>query len=435
MPTAQRLLIELVAKADSVEKTVSGLDSGLGRIGGTLGKIGGAVAGAFAVGAVVDFGKQAVSSFSNLEQSIGGVEAVFGTAQETVKAFGESAAESAGLATSEYNTLATQLGGVIKGSGAITDVQQLATETQSLITVAADLAATYGGTTQQAVEALGSAFRGEADPAERFNLNLKASQVSAKAAELGLVGAGGAITEAGKAQAIMALITEQSKDSLGQFGKEADSVAGQQARLTAKWENAQAQIGQALLPIVLKLFGALEPLIPVIVGIVDELAPLIEVAAEVVGPLAELALSILPILTEILVPLVRWILPYLVDLVDELAMVFGMVADAVADAVDWFKKLKPPAWLQSVGSTLGDIFGGSRSTTTHSATRSLSGSTGFATLRAGLRTSVGPGGVLATSGGPSIIINTGVGDPVSIGREVVEAISSYERANGTRWRT
>lgn len=37
-------------------------------------------------------------------------------------------------------------------------------------------------------------------------------------------------------------------------------------------------------------------------------------------------------------------------------------------------------------------------------------------------------------GAPTIIIQTGVGDPVAIGREVVDAITAYERSGGRSWR-
>jgi hypothetical protein len=44
------------------------------------------------------------------------------------------------------------------------------------------------------------------------------------------------------------------------------------------------------------------------------------------------------------------------------------------------------------------------------------------------------GGGASGGGAPSIIIQTGVGDPVAIGREVVDAIQAFERSGGRDWR-
>jgi hypothetical protein len=63
----------------------------------------------------------------------------------------------------------------------------------------------------------------------------------------------------------------------------------------------------------------------------------------------------------------------------------------------------------------------------------------------GLAGSIGPLGLDASPGGlaggagmgggaPTIIVQAGVGDPVAIGREVVDAIQAYERSGGRDWR-
>src|SRR5699024_2703889 len=118
------------------------------------------------------------------------------------------------------------------------DVNLAADQSVELTKVAADLAATYGGTTQQAVEALGAAFRGEADPAERFNLNLKIGEQNAKAVELGLARTTAEVDENARAHALLALIMEQSADAQGQFEREQNTAAGAMAI-------ARAEIGQA----------------------------------------------------------------------------------------------------------------------------------------------------------------------------------------------
>jgi hypothetical protein len=429
---SQTLLVELVARVDSVERAVDGIDRKTSNLGSTFGKVGKLAAGAFAAGAVLDFAKQSVDAFSTLEQSVGGVESVFAEASDTILKFGEDSAETVGLASSQYNTLATGLGGLLKSSGFSTDLDEIAAKTDGLIGIAADLSATYGGTTQQAVEALGSAFRGEADAAERFNLRLNAATVAAKAVELGLAETTSEVSDAAKATAIMTLVQEQSTDALGQFGREADTVAGKQARLTAKWEDAQAQIGAKLLPVVLKLFDAFEPLIPTIVDLVEASAPLIVALVPLVALIGKLATSLLPVLVSVIGPLAELIGNILTPVVDLLSDALGWLEEKIRGVVDWFKKLKPPAWLNSVGTTLGNLFGGGGSGRSFTGTGPLpSAAATFSTARAGSSVFASGGG-FAVGGGIQVVIQTGVGDPVEIGRTVADYLRVFERSNGPR---
>src|SRR5690554_769203 len=212
-----------------------------------LSNMGKAVAAAVAVralGAVKEFVDDSVRAFSDLEQSIGGTEAVFGEFSKVIDEHARSAAESMGLSEAEFRTATTSIGGQLKRMTG--DVQFAAEQSVELVRVAADLAATYGGTTAEAVQALGAAFRGEADPAERFNLNLKASVVNAKAVEMGLAATEREVDENARAQAILALVTEQSADAQGQFARESDTVAGKAQITAAKLENMKAIVGETL---------------------------------------------------------------------------------------------------------------------------------------------------------------------------------------------
>lgn len=184
---------------------------------------------------------------SDLEQAIGGTEAVFKDAAGTIEDAAKRAANGAGLSERAFREATTSIGGNLKRMGF--DVDAAADKSIELAQVAADLAATYGGTTAEAVQALGAAFRGEADPAERFNLNLKVTAVNAKAVEMGLADSTSKVTENAKAMALLELITEQSADAQGQFAREADTTAGATQRATAALENAQAQLGGAMAPI------------------------------------------------------------------------------------------------------------------------------------------------------------------------------------------
>jgi phage-related protein len=193
-------------------------------------------------------GKGAADAASRTEQAMGGLDSVFGKNASIVKGWAASAADAVGLSTSAYSELATVAGAQLKNLGL--SQEDALSGTKDMIALGADLAATFGGTTTDAVNALSSALRGEADPAERYGLSLNQTAVNAKLAEKGMDKLTGTALQQAKAQTILELATTQAGDSVGQFGREADTSAGQQQRANAQWENAVSILGTALLPIV-----------------------------------------------------------------------------------------------------------------------------------------------------------------------------------------
>jgi hypothetical protein len=196
---------------------------------------------------VKDFVASTLHAASDLEQAVGGTTAVFHELSGEISDFAKTSKTSVGLSQAEFRTLSSQVGGQLKRMSG--DLQFATDTTIELTKVAADLSATYGGTTKEAMEAFSAALRGEADPAERFNLNLKITAVQAKAVELGLAKSTLQVSQAAMAQATYALIMEQSKDALGQFNRENDSAAHKMQVANATLEDAKAKLGEGLLPI------------------------------------------------------------------------------------------------------------------------------------------------------------------------------------------
>lgn len=209
------------------------------------------VLGAAVIGAAL---YRAGESASELEQAVGGTEAVFKKNAATVGEWAKTADQALGLSEEAARRLRTQMGGSLKGLGLSLD--EATEKSGELIATGADLAATYGGTTADAVQALGSAFRGEFDPLERYNIQLKQSAIDAKAVEMGLATSTSAVDQNARAQATLALITEGSTDAQGAFAREAGTTAGQMARSKAEMDNATAAIGKGFTPVMAAAAGA-----------------------------------------------------------------------------------------------------------------------------------------------------------------------------------
>lgn len=263
MPNEVR--IDVTGRDTGAKATLTGGARAADELGNRMKRAGDVARGVLAAGFIQDIGRaaqrflgDAMRAASGLEQAVGGTKAVFGDASAVVDDFGKKSAQAVGLSEREFREATTLIGGQLKRMTG--DVNLAADSSIQLVEVGADLAATYGGTTKQAVDAFAAALRGEADPAERFNLNLKVSAVNAKAVELGLAETTNEVDDNARAQALLALVMEQSADAQGQFAREADTAAVSAQKASAQWENAQATLGQVLLPLMAKAAGAVSTL-------------------------------------------------------------------------------------------------------------------------------------------------------------------------------
>lgn len=264
--------------AREVESAGKKGESAFRGMAGALTAVGAGVLAAQGLRQLAGFLSDSVTEASNLEQSIGAVESIFGEASTAIFQFGETSAESVGLATSQFNQLSATIGAQLQtfGFGAA----EAAVETQNLIALSADLAATFGGPVSDAVAAVGSLLRGETNPIERFGVAMNQASIQAHALEIGLIPANRQLTIQERAVAALDLLYQQTTTSQGQFARESDTTAGLMERLSAAFQDAQAEIGEALVP----AFNALLEALPGIIDGIRGIVPVIEAVIEAAGP-------------------------------------------------------------------------------------------------------------------------------------------------------
>ena len=308
-------VVKEVAKAEGAVAS-SGKKAGAGYAAGLGGALGGAAKKVFAPLAVAAAGvgvgaffADAIRGASDLEQSVGAVEAVFKGQANAIKASAAEASKNLGLTKSQYNDLAATLGALLKNKG----IKDFTGQTQNLIGLGADLAAQFGGTTKEAVEALSSALRGETDPIEKYGVSMNDAAIQAEAMAMGLgkpvknldeirikqqkavlaqrayneavkkhgknsdeavtaearlmgaqaqlgkamEGKTQKLTDQEKAMAALSLIQKQTTDAQGAAAREQDTYAGRLARLSAAWGDFKATIGGPLIAVLATLMGGL----------------------------------------------------------------------------------------------------------------------------------------------------------------------------------
>ncbi len=254
----------------------------MGKLQQTAGKLGLALGAAFAAKAALDFAKSSIAAFSNLDESVNAVEVSFGAAAEGVLELGENSAEQFGLSTRAVNEAAVAM----SAFASKIDEADPADAFGNVLQRATDFASVMNIEVEESLLLFRSGLAGESEPLRKFGIDVSAATVTAVGLEAGLGGVNGKLDEGEKVQARYLAIMEQTEKTAGDFANTADGLANSQRILSAKWEEAQAQLGEKLAPAMTILIQAGVDLIPVFVlvvevigDIVTEAQPLIEAVA------------------------------------------------------------------------------------------------------------------------------------------------------------
>lgn len=232
-------------------------------LGSTLGKVGAALAGFGIVAKSVEFTKTSIDSARDLERNMFSVQTVFADMAPIMEKFTQNA-HNIGLSQKDAAKASVFLGSVLKQSGF--SMEDVTEQTQKLVGLGVDLAATYGYDVQEALLGMTALFRGEYDPIEKFGVAMKQSEINSELAARGLDDLTGAARRNAEQVIRMELLYERAKDATGAFAGQSGNLFVEQKKLQAQFENMQAAVGTQLLPVMGELVQALVPL-------VDEVLP------------------------------------------------------------------------------------------------------------------------------------------------------------------
>ena len=201
---------------------------------------------AAAIGAITQVIMPAIKAASDFEEATSKVNVIFGRTSKTIKAFAENAARDLGQSKQAVLDAAGTFGAFGKAAGLAGE--DLGLFTTDFITLATDLASFNNTTPEEAVQAIGAALRGEAEPLRRFNVLLNDATLKAEAMKLGIYDGSGALTAQQKILAAQAAIYKQTGDAQGDFILTQDNLANKTRTLDALFKNLQVRMGQELLP-------------------------------------------------------------------------------------------------------------------------------------------------------------------------------------------
>lgn len=189
---------------------------------------------------------EAIESASSLNEEISKSETIFGSSSAEIQKWAKGAADAMGLSELAALEATGVIGNMFTAMGMSGD--EAAKMSRSMVELASDLGSFNNTSTEDAIEAIGAALRGESEPIRRYGVLLDDATLKAEAFAKGLYDGKGSLDPATRALSAYSVILKQTTAAQGDFQKTSDGLANSKKILTAQFENASAKIGEAFLP-------------------------------------------------------------------------------------------------------------------------------------------------------------------------------------------
>ena len=267
--------------------------------------------------AMVGVVSKSVQMAGDLEQQIGGTEAVFGEFASTVQDYSQKAFETAGMSANDYMATINKMGALMQGSG-ISQEQSLDLSAKAMQR-AADVASIMGIDVESAMQAIAGAAKGNFTMMDNLGVAMNATSLQAYALSKGINESYNSMDNATKVQLAMEMFLEKSAYATGNYAKENETFAGSLNTMQASIKNLMAGTGT-----VDDVIKSVSRFGKVLVKNIGEIAP------KVINGVVELVNGIIPLIPELL----QTLLPVVINgaimliqgLIDALPMLLTMLA-------------------------------------------------------------------------------------------------------------
>lgn len=252
------VIIDTRMDTSGVQNGVSAIKQSFNGLGSAVKKIGLLIGGAFAVGKLVQFGKECVELGSDLAEVQNVVDVTFTTMSDKVNEFAKNAMTSAGLSETMAKRYVGTFGAMSKSFG-FSEAQAYDMST-ALTQLTGDVASFYNISQDLAYIKLKSVFTGEAETLKDLGVVMSQSALDQYALANGYGKTTSAMTEQEKVALRLAFVQNQLSAASGDFIRTSDSWANQVRVMQLQLQSLKATVGQGLINIftpVLKVINIL----------------------------------------------------------------------------------------------------------------------------------------------------------------------------------
>lgn len=190
----------------------------------------------------------AVKGASDLTETVGKTEVVFGDMTDRVMKWSETSVSSMGLAQGSALEFASTYGDMATGMGLS---QTAATNmAMSLTQLAADMASFKNISTDLAAEKLNAVFTGETEGLKQLGIVMTQTNLQAFAMSQGITKSVSSMSQAEQVMLRYRYVMEATKNSQGDFARTGDSLANQSRKLAETVKQMGESFGSQLVPLV-----------------------------------------------------------------------------------------------------------------------------------------------------------------------------------------
>ena len=252
------VIIDTRMDTTGVQNGVSAIKQSFNGLGSAVKKIGLLIGGAFAVGKLVQFGKECVELGSDLAEVQNVVDVTFTTMSDKVNEFAKNAMTSAGLSETMAKRYVGTFGAMSKSFG-FSEAQAYDMST-ALTQLTGDVASFYNISQDLAYIKLKSVFTGETETLKDLGVVMTQSALDQYALANGYGKTTSEMTEQEKVALRLAFVQKQLSAASGDFIRTSDSWANQVRVMQLQLQSLKATVGQGLINIftpVLKVINVL----------------------------------------------------------------------------------------------------------------------------------------------------------------------------------
>lgn len=164
----------------------------------------------------------AINLGGELQQNLGGSEAVFGKYATKIQDTASNAYKNMGMSASEYMGTANKMGSLFQGSGL--SQQKALDMTSSAMQRAADVASVMGLDTSAAMESIAGAAKGNFTMMDNLGVSMNATTLQAYALEKGMNFDWKTASNAEKSELAMKMFMDRTSQYAGNFAKESEQT-------------------------------------------------------------------------------------------------------------------------------------------------------------------------------------------------------------------
>ena len=317
---------DLDSKTEQTQSKLSGLTKAF--------VVGGALIGTAYVAAgkaVVSMTKNAVESAGELEQQIGGTEAVFGEFADTVQQKAVESFSKMGSSANDYMQTINKMASILQGSGYT--VEDSMNTSAEVMQRAADVASVMGISVDEAMNAVTAAAKGNFTMMDNLGVAMNATNIEAYALSKGIEKSYNSMTTAEKSGLAYQMFLEKTAKYAGNYEKENKTLAGSMQTLSSAWKNFLSGAGSTQ-DVINSVINALDVITPMVIEIAPQLITgIVQIINALLPQLPTLINAMLPAIIEGTTLLIQGVIQALPQIVSALAQMLPTLIPMIIKSI------------------------------------------------------------------------------------------------------